>query len=79
MSVGYGFRWMPFFRVRKREGLLLEDIDLSGLVNGSRNRGGAVVEEGKGVTGRRYRDHTRLTRQRGDGEIEKVAHWNGYF
>ena len=61
------------------EGLLLEGIDLSGLVDGFRNRGGAVLKEGKGVSSRPYRDHTRLTRQGGDGEIKKMTCWNGYF
>ena len=67
------------FQGTETEGLLLECINLSVLVDGSRNKGGAVVEEGKGVSGRRYRDHTRLTRQGGDAEIDKVAHRNGYF
>ena len=73
--------WFPLdavFRVSTEE-LLLEGIDLSGVVDGFRNRSGAVLEEGKGVSSRPYRDHTRLTREGGDGEIERMTRWNGYF
>jgi hypothetical protein len=35
------------------EDLLLEGIDLSGVVDGFRNRGGAVLKEGRGVSSKR--------------------------
>jgi hypothetical protein len=41
------------FQGTETEELLLEDIDLSGLVHGTRNKGGAIVEEGKGVSSKR--------------------------
>ena len=53
--------------------LVLDCGNLSFSIRSTRYGCGPILQEGKGVSSRRYRDHTRLAGQGGDGEMKMMG------